>query len=49
VGGEKKGGKNQVWKETERCTERQEIEQRCVTMGDGELGVINRKFQTSGK
>lgn len=27
----------------DRCLEGQEIEQRCVAMGDGELGVANRK------
>ena len=32
-----------------RCTEGQEIEQRCVAMGDGELGVATRKSQTPGK
>ena len=33
----------------ERCTEGQEIEQRCVAMGDGELGVATRKSQMPGK
>ena len=32
-----------------RCTEGQEIEQRCVAMGDGELGVATRKPQMPGK
>jgi hypothetical protein len=32
-----------------RCTEVQEIEQRCVAMGDGELGVKTRKSQMPGK
>ena len=32
-----------------RCTEGQEIEQRCVAMGDGELGVATRKSQMPGK
>jgi hypothetical protein len=32
-----------------RCTEGQEIEQRCVAMGDVELGVATRKFQMPGK
>jgi hypothetical protein len=27
----------------ERCTKGQEIEQRCVAMGDGELRVATRK------
>jgi hypothetical protein len=43
--GEKEGG-NQVWR---RCTESQEIEQRCVAIGDGELGVATRKSQMPGK
>jgi hypothetical protein len=32
-----------------RCTEGQEIEQRCVAMGEGELGVATRKSQMPGK
>ena len=32
-----------------RCTEGQEIEQRCVAMGDGKLGLATRKYQISGK
>ena len=32
-----------------RSTEGQEIEQRCVAMGDGELGVATRKSQMPGK
>ena len=32
-----------------RYTEDQEIEQRCVAMGDGELGVATRKSQMPGK
>jgi hypothetical protein len=32
-----------------RCTEGQEIEQRCVEMGDGELGVATRKSQMPGQ
>jgi hypothetical protein len=31
-----------------RCTEGQEIEQRYVAMGDGELGVATRKPQMPG-
>jgi hypothetical protein len=37
-GGGEKEGKNQVWRRWRRCTEGQEIEQRCVAMGDEELG-----------
>jgi hypothetical protein len=33
----------------ERCTQGQEIEQRCVAMGDGELGIATRKSQMPGK
>ena len=32
-----------------RCTEGQEIEQRYVVVGDGELGVATRKSQLAGK
>jgi hypothetical protein len=32
-----------------RCTEDQEIEQRCVAMGDGELGIAPRNSQMPGK
>jgi hypothetical protein len=39
--GGRKRGQNQVWEETGRCT-CQEIEQRCVPMGDGDLGVATR-------
>jgi len=47
-GGEKEG-QNQVWEEMEEITEGQEIEQRCVAMGDGELWVVTRKSQMPGK
>ena len=32
-----------------KCTEGQEIEQRCVTMRDGEQGVATRKSQRPEK
>jgi hypothetical protein len=32
-----------------RCTDGQKIEQRCVAIGDGELGVATRKSQMPGK
>jgi hypothetical protein len=32
-----------------RCTEGQEIEQRCVALGDGKLEVATRKSQMPGK
>jgi hypothetical protein len=48
--GEDKRGQGQVWKKIgERSTEGQEVEQRCVAIGDGELGVATRKPQMSGK
>jgi hypothetical protein len=31
------------------CTKGQEIEQKCVAMGDGELGVTTRKSQMLGE
>jgi len=31
-----------------KCTEGQETEQKCVVMGDGELGVANRKSRMPG-
>jgi hypothetical protein len=41
-------GQNQVWEETEEMYN-QEIERRCVAMGDGELGAATRKSQTLEK
>jgi hypothetical protein len=32
-----------------RCTDSQEIEQSCIAMEDGELGVVIRKAQMLGK
>ena len=50
LGGRKKEGEKRgrirYWR---RCTEDQEIEKRCIAMGDGELGVATRKFQMPGK
>ena len=45
------GGRGRIryGKRWRRCTEGQEIEQRCVAMGDGELGVATRKSQMPGK
>ena len=47
MGGRKEGGEkegqNQVWEEME------EIEQRCIAMGDEELGTATRKFQMPEK
>jgi hypothetical protein len=39
-------GQNHLWK---RFTEGHQIEQRCVAMVDGELGVATRKFQMPEK
>jgi hypothetical protein len=44
--------KDQVWGETwggAMYTEGQEIEQRSVAMGNGELGAANTKFQMPEK
>ena len=46
--GEKRG-RIRYGRRWRRCTEGQEIEQRCVAMGDGELGVATRKSQMPGK
>jgi hypothetical protein len=32
-----------VWEETGRCTEGKQIENKCVAMGYGKLGVATRK------
>ena len=45
----KKRGRIRYGRRWRRCTEGQEIEQRCVAMGDGELGVATRKSQMPGK
>ena len=44
-----KRGRIKYGRRWRRCTEGQEIEQRCVSMGDGELGVTTRKYQMPGK
>jgi hypothetical protein len=48
-GGGEKEGKNQYGKRWRRCTEGQEFEQSCVSMGDGELGLATKKSQMPGK
>jgi hypothetical protein len=45
----KKRRRSRYGKRWRRCTEGQEIEQRCVSMGDEELGVATRKSQMPGK
>jgi hypothetical protein len=47
--GKKKVGRISCGRSLAKCTEGQEIEQRCVAMGDGELVVVNRKSKTPGK
>ena len=46
VGREEGEGKK---KNQEKITEGQETEQRCVAMGDGELGVSNQKVPDARK
>jgi hypothetical protein len=41
----KKGDKVRCGMRLGRCTTDQEIEQRCVSVGDWELGVATRKSQ----
>ena len=45
----KKRGRIRYGRRWRRCTEGQEIEQRCVAMGDGELGVATRKVPDARK
>jgi hypothetical protein len=45
----KKGAGSDVGGDRGRSKEGQEIEQRCVAMGDGELGLATRKSQTPRK
>jgi hypothetical protein len=44
-----KGGRIRCGRRLGRCTEGQEIEQTCIAMEDGELGVATRKSQMPGK
>jgi hypothetical protein len=46
---EEKGGRIRYGRRQGKYTEGQEIEQGCVAMDDGELGVVNRKSQMPGK
>ena len=48
-GGGEKRSRIRYGRRWRRCTEGQEIEQRCVAMGDGELGVATRKSQMPEK
>jgi hypothetical protein len=45
----KKKGRIRYGRRWRRCTEGQEIEQRCVAMRDRELEVVPRKSQMPGK
>jgi len=42
-------GQDDVWDDIGEMYSGQEIEERCVRIGDGELGIATRKFQTLGK
>ena len=46
---ERKRGRIRYGTGCRRCTEGQEIEQRCIAMRAGELGVATMKSQMSGK
>ena len=46
---EKSGDRIRCGRRRGRCTEGQEIEQTCIAMEDGELGVATRKSQMPGK
>ena len=48
-GERKRRGRIRYGRRWRKYTEGQEIEQRCVAMGDGEVGVAIRKFQMPGK
>ena len=43
-----KGGQNPLWEETGEVKSGQEFEQRCLAVGEEELGVATRKSKTSG-
>ena len=47
--GEGERGRIRYGKRWRRCTEGQEIEQRCVAMGDEDLRVATSKSQMPGK
>jgi len=49
VGEEKMVNRSRCGRRQGRCTEGQQIEQRCVAMQDGELVVATRKSQMPGK
>ena len=46
---EEKWGRIRCGRRWGKCTECEEIEQRCVAIGDGELGVATRKSQMPEK
>ena len=48
-GKEKRRGRIRYDRRWRRCTVGQEIKQRCVAIGHGELGVATRKSQMPGK
>jgi hypothetical protein len=47
--GAEKVGRIKYSRKQEWSTEGQEFEQRCIEMGDGELGVADSKSQMPGK
>jgi hypothetical protein len=47
--GEGERGRIKYGRRWRRCTEGQEIEQRCVAMGNGELGITTRKSPMPGQ
>ena len=44
-----KGGRIRYGRRRGRRTKGREIEQKCVTVGDGELGIATRMSQMTGK
>jgi hypothetical protein len=48
--GKERRGEGRIWcrRRQGRCTKGQEIEQRCVAVGDWELGVATRNYQMPG-
>ena len=46
---EEKMGRIRYGRRWGRCTEYQEIEQGCVAIRDGELVIVSRKSQMTGK
>jgi hypothetical protein len=47
-GGGEKGSQFRSGRKWGRSTEGQEFENRCIAVGEGELGVVTRKSQIAG-